>query len=120
MPRCKNESCKRKFIQKFFNQKTCSTGCQEEYEQQFEQKSLNQVSEKRQDQEKIYKSIRKIYLENNPNCEVCGEEASEIHHKNGRNGDRLNDITFFMAICRGCHNYVHEHPKESRELGYLI
>jgi len=120
MPRCKNENCKRKFIAKQFNQKTCSKDCQTEYEDQFEQTSLNQVSEKRKEQEKIYKVVRKVHLDSNPNCAVCGEQATEIHHKNGRNGERLNDIKHFLSVCRGCHTYIHEHPKESREKGFLI
>lgn len=120
MPRCKNVNCKRKFIAKKFNQKTCSKDCQDVYEDQFEQTSINQVSEKRKGQEAIYKDLRKLHLQQNPNCEVCGEEATEIHHKNGRNGERLNDTEFFMSSCRGCHNYIHAHPQEARENGYLI
>ncbi len=120
MPRCKNEDCKRKFIAKYFNQKTCSSECQEHYEDQFEKTSLNQKSEKRKEQERIYAQVSKVYKESNPNCECCGNKATDIHHKNGRNGDRLNDVKFFMSVCRTCHTYIHEHPKEARENGYLI
>lgn len=120
MPRCKNIECKRKFIAKFFNQKTCCEDCQKEYEKEFEATSLNQKSDKRKDQEKIYTKISKIFKDSNPDCECCGKTATDIHHKNGRNGDRLNDVKFFMSVCRTCHTYIHEHPKESREMGFLI
>ncbi len=39
---------------------------------------------------------------------------------NGRNGERLLDVDYFMAVCRDCHQYIHNNPKESREKGWLI
>ena len=120
MPRCKANSCKRKFIPKYFNQKVCSDECKKEYEAEFEQTSLNEKSDKRKEQEKFYKELRLIHLTDNPNCGVCGEEATEIHHMNGRNGERLNDVKYFLSACRGCHTYIHNNPKEARKEGWLV
>lgn len=120
MPRCKNETCKRKFIAKYFLQKTCSKTCQDEFEGQFEQTSLNEMSEKRKEQEKLYSKISENFKYLHPDCECCGKKATDIHHKNGRNGDRLNDSKYFMSVCRICHTYIHEHPQEARENGYLV
>jgi len=81
---------------------------------------MRKVSLKRQQQNKQYKIIRDKFMQENPRCERCGAPATENHHKNGRNGLRLLDVTYFMAVCRSCHRWIHEHPKESREKGWLI
>lgn len=80
---------------------------------------MRQVSLKRQQQNKEYKIIRDKFMQENPRCERCGAPATENHHKNGRNGLRLLDVNYFMAVCRNCHRWIHEHPKESREKGWL-
>jgi len=119
MPRCKNIECRIKFVAKYFLQKYCSTECKDLADEPV--KEINKKSEKRKQQEEIYKPLRKAYLLGHPFCERCNEErATEIHHKNGREGERLNDFKFFMAVDRNCHDYIHEHPRESREKGYLI
>jgi len=81
---------------------------------------MRKVSLKRQQQNKQYKIIRDKFMQENPKCERCGAPATENHHKNGRNGLRLLDVNYFMAVCRNCHRWIHEHPKESREKGWLI
>ena len=88
-------------------------------------KTLRTRSLKRQKQEKEYSVRRKIFLENNPVCQiaisgVCTYHSTEIHHVNDRNGDKLNDETFWKATDRACNQWVHAHPKEARELGFLI
>lgn len=118
MPRCKNPECREKFTAKYFLQKYCSKECEKECSDG--PKAINRKSEKRADQEEVYKALKKAYMLKEPFCERCARNATEIHHKNGRNGDRLNDINFFMSICRDCHKWVHNHPKEARENGYLI
>ena len=61
-------------------------------------RKLRPVSKKRAKQNKLYSEIRKVYLEENPACEVCGKQATQIHHKRGRIHDRLNDTAFFMPV----------------------
>ena len=34
--------------------------------------------------------------------------------------EKVNDETFWKATDRACHQWVHAHPKEARELGFLI
>lgn len=84
------------------------------------QKPIRRFSIKRMNQNKEYKVLRKEYLKENEMCERCNKFASEIHHKNGRNGTRLVDVDYFMAVCRKCHNYIHANPTESRQEGWLI
>lgn len=60
---------------------------------------------------------RKIYLTAFPNCVVCGGLATEIHHLNFRNGDRLLDERFWRGLCSEHHRYAHNNPAKAREIG---
>jgi hypothetical protein len=81
---------------------------------------LRPVSKKRAKQNKAYSEFRKDHLSKNPFCEICGERATQIHHKRGRFQERLNDTEFFMAVCMACHNWIHRNPKEAYAKGYLV
>jgi len=122
--RCKH--CGSKFTPKYFNAKTCSKSCNKAYLNDNPPKQINKISAKRQIQEDLYyKIIRPNYLKDNPYCVRCNDNstktlADQIHHKNGREGDRLNDTEFFMSICSECHKIVHDNPMEARQKGYLI
>lgn len=74
-------------------------------------KPIPKESAKRKIENKAYKTLRKVYLENHPFCEVkmkgCTKKATEIHHDQGR-GIKLNDVESFVAICRSCHMLVEE------------
>lgn len=41
------------------------------------------------------------------------------HHMAGR-GPNLARVETFLAVCRTCHTWIHDHPNEARRLGYLI
>jgi hypothetical protein len=123
MPKCK--VCNGKFNAQFFNQKTCSKSCNSEYLAENKPTSVKRVSDKRQRQLDEYAVIREEYLNENKHCVPCNDHniktvATEIHHKNGREGERLNDKRFFLSSCEDCHRHIHLNPKESREKGYLI
>lgn len=60
------------------------------------------------------------WLEEHKVCEACGDPSEEVHHKNGRFGERLTDKTFWMAVCKVCHREIHANPEWAREQGYLI
>ena len=63
--------------------------------------------------------MREQYLwDKNFTCEICGKQATDIHHKKGR-GKYLCNITTFMATCRPCHMYLHDNVKWAREKGYI-
>lgn len=46
--------------------------------------------------------------------------ATEIHHKEGREGKLLLDKTKWLATCRACHVFVEEHGRWAREHGFSI
>lgn len=45
--------------------------------------------------------------------------ATDIHHKKGR-GKYLNDTSTWMAVSREGHNWIHNHPKEAYEKGWMV
>lgn len=56
-----------------------------------------------------------------PKCEICRERpADQVHHRLGRDGERLLDARYYMGLCAGCHTHVHANPQESYEKGWLI
>jgi len=102
----------------------CSKQCEYIYKREKDldkpRKAIKKVSDKRKTQEKMYKLLRQKHLILSPNCERCNSTATEIHHTNGREGERLNDNTYFLSVCRNCHTYIHNNPKEAREKGWLL
>jgi hypothetical protein len=112
-------------------------------------KPIRKVSSKRAKQNAEYSKRRKAFLEAHPYCQwflnhhgISEKEAgplgvveimtgfngriikiplsTEIHHKRGRFGSRLNAEEFWMAVSREGHNWIHNNPKEAYERGYLL
>jgi hypothetical protein len=102
---------------------------------------IRRVSRQRAKQNRIYAEKRSAFLVQHPTCqvwytlfhsmnydlmrEIFGElpsrvNATEVHHKNKRHGARLNDEAQWMAVSRQGHAWIHAHPAEARELGWLL
>lgn len=83
-------------------------------------KPVAKVSDKRAGQLKEYYKLQKEYLALYPVCEVeeCNIKSTEVHHQRGREGERLLDTNFFMAVCVKHHREMTEHSKEAIEQGY--
>lgn len=47
-------------------------------------------------------------------CEICKGKSVDIHHVNGR-GVGKNVISNLMALCRTCHNEIHNTSKYTRQ-----
>jgi len=83
------------------------------------------VSSKRKKKDAEYLKLRERFLSDHSMCEVkvkdCMYNATDVHHKfSGSNRDAFYLIqSEWLAVCRNCHNFIHLHPKESRELGWL-
>lgn len=62
-----------------------------------------------------WKTLRQTKLRDNPFCEICGAEATEVHHIHPHNGDLdlFYDYDNLMSICHSCH--AKETQKESEE-----
>ncbi len=82
---------------------------------------LRNASSKRQREYKEYTQVRNTYLAIHPICQRCKEsKATDIHHKAGRVGKWLCLTEYFAALCRSCHNAVHENGVEARKQGWII
>ena len=50
---------------------------------------------------------------------VHNRRVLSIHHKRGRLGKLLTDTRYFMAVCRKCHEWIHNNITESRKRGWI-
>ena len=51
--------------------------------------------------------FRNAMLQEKPDCEMCGEQSTCVHHMNYDNlGDETEDDV--MCLCKGCHAEMHE------------
>lgn len=68
--------------------------------------------------------MRKAFLKTKPKCEAnllgCTKEATDIHHKAGRNGFMLQYTAYFLACCRHCHNWIETHPAHAKAMGLSL
>ena len=82
--------------------------------------AIRKVSKKHSANLREYKKLRDKFMSENTECTRCGNEATDCHHKKGKIGNDLLDVRYFLALCRQCHSWVEQHPKESKELGYSL
>lgn len=82
-------------------------------------KPMNRISDKHRKELKEYSKIRYDYFMLNHFCEICGNAATDIHHK-ARRGKNLNNTETWMPVCRPCHMRIESNGKWARENGYLI
>ena len=69
---------------------------------------------------------RACFLRDEGNCQRCLRPATDAHHRKvkgmGGTGDEETKygLANLVSLCRPCHNYIHAHPAESYELGWLV
>lgn len=51
--------------------------------------------------------------------EMC-EGGIEVHHRLPRSGGGSHDLDNLLVICSKAHRYIHAHPAESYERGWLL
>ena len=82
-------------------------------------KPIRKMGTKRQEQARLYISLRAAFLNATPICQRCGSaESTDVHHKKGRTGANYLDIFTWAALCRTCHEWVHEHRTAARAEGF--
>lgn len=83
-------------------------------------KPIPKVSAKRSKENKVYKTLRDVFLFGKI-CPITGEKATEVHHTySGK--DRAKyflDVKTWLAVSRDGHNWIHTNPAEARQKGYL-
>lgn len=84
-------------------------------------KSINPKSKKMKASEQVYTILRRKFMEKHPMCEAslhcCSGASTDVHHKQGRGLNHLN-VSTWLSVCRNCHVWIEENPKEAKELGY--
>ena len=81
---------------------------------------MRHTSKKRAVAVRLYAKKRAEFLTANPGCWRCLHRATDVHHMAGRRGDALLDDTRWIALCRDCHRWVTEHPREAIEQGWSL
>jgi hypothetical protein len=85
-------------------------------------KSISPVSAKRRVEMDEYGKKRTAFLIVNPHCKAklqgCTGVATDVHHKAGRISDNYLHMNRWIAVCRSCHKWIEENPKEAKELGF--
>ena len=51
---------------------------------------------------------------------VCVGPAGQVHHRKGRDGELVDNLDYLLAVCYACHDYIHSHPHESYERGWMV
>lgn len=69
---------------------------------------------------KEWKDRRKEFLAINPYCEICGANATEVHHDFDCDYYYWTDEDFFdvekwMALCKQCHSKITQENRKLRE-----
>lgn len=52
--------------------------------------------------------------------QVCTGRAAHRHHRRMRSQGGGNEPSNLLAVCPSCHDYIHAHPSESYERGWLL
>lgn len=52
-------------------------------------------------------------------CIRCGGPGQDLHHRQRRR-DGDHQIGNCVTVCRTCHSYVHAHPEEARDNGWIV
>jgi len=60
-------------------------------------------------------------LEENPVCMKCWRAAStDVHELKSRGrGGSITDKANLVALCRTCHDWITQHPREATQQGWL-
>lgn len=88
-------------------------------------KPIPKESKKRKIENKEYKTLRKVYLENHKECEVkftgCEKQSKDVHHSySGKDRDKhFLDILSWIPVCRKCHAEIHNDSAKARKLNLL-
>jgi rare lipoprotein A len=82
------------------------------------QKRIPQMSQKRKSEYRIYQALSKSFLSEHPKCQRCGKQSDCVHHASGRGRNYLK-VSTWIAVCNGCHKWIHSNPKAAQDAGLL-
>lgn len=82
---------------------------------------IKPISKKLAKERKTYKELRLEFLDKPGNlfCAVYPDlRATEVHHMIGREGKRLNDTKYWLAVSRQGHEWIENFPELAKQRGY--
>lgn len=62
---------------------------------------------------------RLVWERQDGQCARCGNRGTDIHHRIRRR-DGGHGIANLVGLCRTCHSWVHAHPKQAQDSGYIV
>ena len=67
------------------------------------------------------RNLVKRLLAERPICQRClSDRSQDIHELKSRaRGGSITEVDNLVALCRSCHNWVTQNPKEAKEQGWL-
>lgn len=81
-------------------------------------KSIAPKGVKKIEEDKLYLELRTDFFSKDENqiccaqLPVCTYQATDVHHARGR-GIYLLATNTWKPVCRSCHDWIEEHPKEA-------
>ena len=146
---CAHKGCTNEFKLFKSTDKFCSPACayaSQKAKPQKKQKPIPQFSEKRKRESYQYTKKRKTFMSRPENkyCPVCKAafegkidieeipynwlikknngiiKTSECHHKAGKKGKLYLYVPYWLAVSSIGHKWIHAHPEQAYELGFLI
>jgi len=88
-------------------------------------KKISSVSEKRKQALKIYAVLKKEWAKKHRHCIPCLHEGrhtkaeSYPHHMRGR-GNLLNEVRWWLAVCKTHHQLIENNRAWAKQKGYLL
>jgi hypothetical protein len=65
-----------------------------------------------------------VYERSGGSCEArtpdCRGVCEQVHHRQGRDGDLIDNLNLLLGVCWACHNYIHGHPEVAYTNGWLV
>ena len=125
--KCKNKGCDNYFTPFKSTDKYCSRKCfNDNLKPNLKLKDfkpIKKVSDKRKIEMLKYSVLRTEFLgkPENQKCPITGKPTTDIHHTYcGKDRAKYYlDVSTWLAVSRDGHNWIHNNPKEARELGFL-
>jgi 5-methylcytosine-specific restriction endonuclease McrA len=69
---------------------------------------------------------KQALLRDGGRCRRCLREAADVHHRRPkqRGGTKNTEILYglsnLISVCRPCHSWIHSHPVDAYEQGWLV
>lgn len=60
-----------------------------------------------------------VWERQNNQCARCGNAGHDIHHRMRRR-EGGHGIANLVGLCRTCHSWVHAHPKQAQDKGFIV